>query len=743
MWNSPYNKFLKTFIVKAAERFLPVLLFGLPLAAAMTESFGLPDFHHGNYERLLFFGSIVCGILCCIAMYRLKRCFVRFFKTPLDAFLTLALSAGAAWCIWIYADPYTYVETRFAVSPAVPENKNQIRLGGVYPRAEKSMPLLGIHSFEPFDPDEEHDRERDLRNLFLGTPHFEKMFFSVSRHKLESGVYVKSTRRLPLKIECAGEAPYVVTVPQRSDYAAIALPVSDQTLSPQKRFQAADWIALPGILLAGLFCAVYIRKLAFLTLYAPRRLPVHAAFLLAIAGFCLTWHQFELGYSNDPVGQFRQGLRGVYQEWHPPIMAFLWIHLTRFTEWLTGYFSPAEPFCLFMRIPYWIGFFLMARYAVKRGGGFAGVLLMMLPAYAPFFFREYQFIFSYAWKDCLLVSCYVFALGLVLNLETLFRRRDLTPGKICLLLTALLFFVIGTGVRSNAVLAALPLACLFFLPFFDVETWKGIGKTLLCGALLFSLTVSFLYVFHYPILKTVRQTPLSYPMFKEILAIRQLSGDREWPAFLEKRFRDDFDRRYQYHKHNGNTDFLLHGTLRLVELPAEHYHELKKFWLRKVKEHPAEYLEQKWDSFYRTMRTYKRPVSLLNPWHVFWGALIALLFSALMILTGGRGKKPCRRGEGTDISWLGRQGRRRRGGPWEIRELLTVFLLALSALSYLSTYWIFAFVADFRYLSWTLYGGILSTVCFFLLFRSSPEQSAPEHPGENTAIEGKKAVEAD
>ena len=204
-------------------------------------------------------------------------------------------------------------------------------------------------------------------------------------------------------------------------------------------------------------------------------------------------------------------------------------------------------------------------------------------------------------------------------------------------------------------------------------------------------TISYLAVWnlHWTILKTVPQTPLSYPMMKEYLAVRQLSGDKDWPSFLDQRARNDFEKRYDYYKHNASTDTFLHGTIKISMINRDEYEELKSFWMKKMLEHPKEYFIQKCDSFHRQMRHYKIYGEMFNPWHLFW---LEAILCAISLLTALR--RP-------DIRM----------------ESLTVFFTAASGLMYVSSYFVFAFVWDFRYLSWFLYAGMIAP-CLFPVLRN-------------------------
>jgi hypothetical protein len=190
-------------------------------------------------------------------------------------------------------------------------------------------------------------------------------------------------------------------------------------------------------------------------------------------------------------------------------MGFVWVNLCRFNEFIFGYFSAPEPFALLVRGSYWLGFALLGIYAGRKGG-LAGASLMTLVALAPCVTPSFRFMFQYPWKDCMLASCCILSLGIMLNLP---ENRYL---KNLLRIIAIFFFIIGIGARSNAVMAALPLAFIYFIDLYRHDTVMGHLKPALLGLLLFAVSTGSMYYFHYGILKT-NTRPHQLPMFRRYL----------------------------------------------------------------------------------------------------------------------------------------------------------------------------------------------------------------------------------
>jgi hypothetical protein len=68
-------------------------------------------------------------------------------------------------------------------------------------------------------------------------------------------------------------------------------------------------LSLPGLLLASLMAGVYLMRLGSYLWKSPYKLIPHLVCMACIFGFAYSW-DYEFWFSNDPVGQFRQGMKG-------------------------------------------------------------------------------------------------------------------------------------------------------------------------------------------------------------------------------------------------------------------------------------------------------------------------------------------------------------------------------------------------------------------------------------------------
>ncbi|WP_114226667.1 MULTISPECIES: hypothetical protein [Sphingomonas] len=175
----------------------------------------------------------------------------------------------------------------------------------------------------------------------------------------------------------------------------------------------------------------------------------------ALAGLLLTARGFWPGVMiDDARWQYQQSVDNAYEDWHPPVMAWLWRQLSFLWP------SPA-PMLLLQLLLAWGGLALIGAWAWRRGwrrtalglvavGWLPGALMLM----------------GAVTKDCLMAGSLLAATGLVLWLGDM--RGEGRQWLTRLAIFALLMF--AAALRFNAFLACLPLA-LAALPANWLKTW--------------------------------------------------------------------------------------------------------------------------------------------------------------------------------------------------------------------------------------------------------------------------------
>ena len=149
---------------------------------------------------------------------------------------------------------------------------------------------------------------------------------------------------------------------------------------------------------------------------------------------------FAPGYmSPDSVDQLAQGRSGVYHDWHPPVMSWLWGRLDRVVPGPVG-------MLVFHNLLFWSGLGLWVALIAPRWNIIVKCFVLLAIGFLPPIF----FLLSTIWKDVGMAAAFLFASALLLYAE---HRRSLA-----VLLLSLPALWYGVAVRHNAVTAALPLA---------------------------------------------------------------------------------------------------------------------------------------------------------------------------------------------------------------------------------------------------------------------------------------------
>lgn len=171
---------------------------------------------------------------------------------------------------------------------------------------------------------------------------------------------------------------------------------------------------------------------------------------------------------DDARWQYQQALDNAYEDWHPPLMAWIWRRLILVEP------GPAPMFVLQLAL-YWAGVLLMATWANRRGQprlGIALVCLGWLPA--PFALT------GTVTKDCLMAGSLACSAGLLLWSKLATSRA----ARISLWGGAVIMIIAAAALRLNAFLACVPLA-LAGAPRPLIRTRSRLAVTAVCASLAF------------------------------------------------------------------------------------------------------------------------------------------------------------------------------------------------------------------------------------------------------------------
>jgi len=190
---------------------------------------------------------------------------------------------------------------------------------------------------------------------------------------------------------------------------------------------------------------------------------IGAAFAVLACGVQL--YAFHWGViTPDTVVQYGQAVSGQYDDWHPPITAWLWRQTFHVAQ-------GGAPMLVLNVLLYWGAILLIANMLARRNGWPAAALMLAL-GLLPIPFGEVGSIL----KDPLLACLLAMAAALAIAREN--------RGSIAYALAALPLIVVASATRFNAPFAAAPLLLLLLPARWTQGMWRFAGGLIVAAALL-------------------------------------------------------------------------------------------------------------------------------------------------------------------------------------------------------------------------------------------------------------------
>ncbi|WP_312228695.1 hypothetical protein [Pseudescherichia sp.] len=167
--------------------------------------------------------------------------------------------------------------------------------------------------------------------------------------------------------------------------------------------------------------------------------------VLAALGLIITLRAFFPGLvSSDALDQYQQATSFIFNDWHPPIMGFIWA-ITN--DWIPGPFGMLLLECFL----YW-GALLLLSLSIPQAHRKLSIAVLIV-GFMPFTVGT----LGHIWKDVLHGVTWLCAVGLIAVADA---RKEGKQKKLLLLAGFLL--LIGSMTRFNAVFGLLPLVWLLF-----------------------------------------------------------------------------------------------------------------------------------------------------------------------------------------------------------------------------------------------------------------------------------------
>lgn len=303
----------------------------------------------------------------------------------------------------------------------------------------------------------------------------------------------------------------------------------------------------------------------------------HVLFL-CFCGFLLNYLTYFPGFmSPDSLDQFGQALRGEYDDWHPPVMAFVWRMLNKIEE--------GPELMLAMQLMFlWMSCYL-ACISVKNSIWRISVFLM-------FFIAPFIHNFSgWVLKDTIMGLSWLFASAILFYQV----KRNQVPGEnrknIGAAIGVGLLLLYGCWLRYNAIVALLPLAVATVWIF-----WPEMKKKMKIIISAAFVLVVFLGqpLFNKHFLKARVNYTEAQIYFHDLSAIFVKTGKNVYPPSLYAN--KEFDTAYiRSHYNPVDVTALLWNpdNIRLLYYSKETTNDMKKAWFKTLTAYPGEYIKHR------------------------------------------------------------------------------------------------------------------------------------------------------
>lgn len=300
--------------------------------------------------------------------------------------------------------------------------------------------------------------------------------------------------------------------------------------------------------------------------------------LLCFTGFLLNYLTYFPGFmSPDSLDQFGQALRGEYDDWHPPVMAYVWRLINKIEEgpelmlamqlimlWLSCYL-----FCVSLRSSIWRAMVFLLFFSAPFIHNFAGWII----------------------KDMIMAFSWLLAIAILFNHIKNNEEYDGDTRSRWVAIPVGLLLLYGCWLRYNAIVALLPLSVAVVWIFWPTKT----RKTKILYSIAFILVVYLGQpIFNKHFLKAHVNYTESQIYFHDLAAIFVKTGDDVFPPYLYKN--PQFDTAYIRSHYNplDVTALLWNPDQKtLLYYDKETVSSMKNAWFKLLKEYPMMYIKHR------------------------------------------------------------------------------------------------------------------------------------------------------
>lgn len=286
----------------------------------------------------------------------------------------------------------------------------------------------------------------------------------------------------------------------------------------------------------------------------------------------------ELKY--DAMIQYDQVISGVYNDFHPPVMA-------RFWSLLHPIAVGTAPIYVAHLGMYWLAFILLGYELHRRGRAISGLIVVALGATPVLIMMNIVVI-----SDVGLASSFMIIVGLWLQVQ----RRGRWTASTAVMVALLLFY--GTLIRSNAVFAVPPLLLLILGSRLTIAS---LPKTLALSAVIAVLLIPISSFVNHNVLGASPGGAMQTLQFFDVMGVARLSGDRSVLG--------EYAQQYPENEHCYSP--VMHDTLasrcQKFTDTVRSSPELRALWIGAIRKHPVRYVEHRLLNFNSAFYFYVPP----------------------------------------------------------------------------------------------------------------------------------------
>lgn len=306
--------------------------------------------------------------------------------------------------------------------------------------------------------------------------------------------------------------------------------------------------------------------------------------LFTVVPFLLSFICFLSYYpgwmSPDSIAQYSEAKSGLYNDWHPPLMAWWW-------GMLLNLWDGPQPILIQNLLFYWGGWGLLAWWAKKR----IGVLAIAIPLVG--LWPGVSFPLGQIWKDIWFAVPLLYLWMMLLNIEEEDRKLSTTErfiGLFCIMLSI--------SAKTNGIVSLPFLA--FYWSTLEIKVGKNItGRriTFTGALLLIGIGVPLAISTQLPIRNT---NSFQYTQVYDLLAISVAENENFLPKYVKEKINSiDLADLYVI----GNNNKLFYDSFgNLTTTNPQDLSELNSLWISTILSHPTPYVRHRWANFLSLLR---------------------------------------------------------------------------------------------------------------------------------------------